>query len=141
MSILQLFYGGWERLWTLPTTTMDLSGRTVIITGANVGLGFEAAKAMYAMNPSRLIIAVRSLQKGEEAKQAILASTTKHAPPGQDRGETRMEVWELDLASFDSVKRFGQKCVQELDRLDILVENAAIATGQWGVTADGWEST
>jgi len=141
MSVLQLFQGGWERLWTLPTTTTDLSGRTVIVTGANVGLGFEAAKAMYAMNPSRLIIAVRSLQKGEEAKKAILESTKKHAPPGQDRGETRLEVWELDLASFDSVKRFAQRCVQEFDRLDVLLENAAMATGQWVVTDDGWEST
>lgn len=45
----------------------DLSGKTVVITGANVGLGFEAAKHFASMNPARLILACRSKEKGEKA--------------------------------------------------------------------------
>jgi retinol dehydrogenase 12 len=141
MSLSLLLWSAYERLWTLPTSTKDLSGRVVIITGANTGLGFEAAKSIYTMNPARLILAVRSTSKGQEAKRAILSGVTKSAPPGQDRGETNVEVWELDLASFDSVKRFSEKCARDLGRLDILLENAGIFATEWTTTVDGWESS
>lgn len=50
-----------------PVVTADLEGKTVIITGANTGLGFEAAKHFARMNPGRLILACRSQQKGDAA--------------------------------------------------------------------------
>lgn len=141
MSLSSLLWSAYERLWTLPTAVKDLSGRTVIITGANVGLGLEAAKSIYAMNPARSVLAVRSVSKGEDAKRAILFSTTKEVSLGQDRGETKLEVWELDLASFKSVKAFAERCINDLDRLDVLLNNAAIAIARWTTTADGWETT
>jgi retinol dehydrogenase 12 len=49
-----------------PVVTADLTGKTVVVTGANIGLGFEAAKHLARMNPKKLIIAVRSQEKGEE---------------------------------------------------------------------------
>ena len=49
-----------------PVVTADLTGRTVIVTGANMGLGFESAKHLARMNPKKLVIAVRSQEKGEE---------------------------------------------------------------------------
>jgi FlaA1/EpsC-like NDP-sugar epimerase len=49
-----------------PVVTADLTGKTVVVTGANMGLGFEAAKHLARMNPKKLIIAVRSQEKGEE---------------------------------------------------------------------------
>lgn len=48
-------------------THVDLSGKTVIVLGANVGLGFEAAKHFARMNPGKLILACRSQEKGEAA--------------------------------------------------------------------------
>jgi retinol dehydrogenase 12 len=57
---------------TLPMTTVDLQGRVVVITGANIGIGFEAASAFYKMNPARLIIACRNMEKGERARADIL---------------------------------------------------------------------
>ncbi|KIM23304.1 hypothetical protein M408DRAFT_27996 [Serendipita vermifera MAFF 305830] len=125
---------------TLPETVADLTRRTVIITGANVGLGFEAAKRFYAMNPSRLILAVRSVSKGEDAKKVIIESGKKEGPPGTVREETRVDVWALDLTSFESVRSFAKKCDEELDRVDILLENAAIQTLKWSLTKDGWEA-
>lgn len=53
----------------IPVPAADLTGKTVVVTGANVGLGFEAAKHFAAMKPARLIIACRSQEKGEIALQ------------------------------------------------------------------------
>jgi len=124
---------------TLPETFMDLRGRTVIVTGSNVGLGLEAAKRFYTMNPARLILAVRTFSKGEDAKRVILEAGKKEGPHGTVNGETNIEVWALDLSNFESVRKFAKKCETELERIDILLENAAVQTGDWTVTNDGWE--
>ena len=50
-----------------PLVTEDLTGKVVLVTGANIGLGFEAAKHFASMNPERLIIACRSEEKGNQA--------------------------------------------------------------------------
>ena len=134
--ILESAVNKWK---TLPDTVTDLRGRTVIVTGSNVGLGLEAAKRFYAMNPARLILAVRTLSKGEDAKRVILEGGKKVGPHGDVTGETNIEVWALDLSSFESVRKFAKKCEEELERIDILLENAAVQTGDWSVTNDGCE--
>ena len=53
-----------------PVLRADLTGKTVIVIGANTGLGFETAKHLATMNPSRLILACRSKEKGEAALQS-----------------------------------------------------------------------
>lgn len=55
--------------WTKvpPVVTADLEGKTVVVTGANTGLGFEASKHFARMNPGKLILACRSQQRGEAA--------------------------------------------------------------------------
>ena len=60
-----------------------------MITGSNVGLGFEAAVHLARLNPAKLVIACRSIAKGEEAKTHLLARIPDF------KGE--VEVWELDL--------------------------------------------
>ena len=57
--------------WTAvaPVEHVDLSGKTVVVVGANVGLGFEAAKHFAAMNPKRLVLGCRSQEKGQAALQ------------------------------------------------------------------------
>jgi retinol dehydrogenase-12 len=104
--------------------------QVVIITGSNVGLGLEAARNITALNASKVILAVRSVDKGEAAKKSIEEAT----------GRTGVvEVWELDLQRYDSVKAFAKRA-QKLPRLDIVLENAAIATDKWTI-AEGNEST
>ncbi len=116
----------------LPVIKKDLSGQIVIVTGANVGLGLETAKHLATMNPARLIIACRNLDKGEAAVLDIKAT------PGSTQA---VEVWKLDLCSFQSVKEFQKRIYSDLERLDILIENAGIATNKWDMTQDGYEMT
>ena len=115
---------------TPPYPKQDFSGRTVIVTGSNVGLGLEAARHFTRLNAAKVILGVRDVGKGEKAKGSIEASTKR---------QNVVEVWQLDLASYDSVKQFASKA-QELDRLDVVVENAGIATDKYRIFEDN-EST
>jgi retinol dehydrogenase-12 len=134
-AFLEIFGSTLYYKWlsSLPEMSKDLTGRTVIVTGANVGVGLEAARFFCNMNPARLILAVRTTSKGEEAKKEIESQDSLAR-------KTNVEVWELDLGLFESVKRFAKRCNDELERVDILVENAALGEGTWSTTADGWES-
>jgi retinol dehydrogenase-12 len=123
----------------LPLAHKDLTGRTVIVTGSNVGLGLETSRYFYAMNPARLILAVRDVNKGETAKQSILDTASKSKRTDSTTRQASLEVWSLDLSSFDSVKRFAKRCNEELERLDILLNNAAVAAGEFSLTSDGYE--
>jgi len=107
----------------------DLSGKVVIVTGANVGIGYETAKALASMKPKLLILAVRNLAKGNEALQSIQKST----------GFSGLEVVALDLASFASVKAFAQSFLKRNLPLDLLVSNAGIVSHDWVLTQDGHE--
>ncbi|KAJ7581544.1 hypothetical protein C8J56DRAFT_833656 [Mycena floridula] len=119
-----------QRLHIKPVTVADLTGKVICVTGANTGLGFEAAKHFARMNPQKLIMTVRDQEKGNKALKQLIEETNFH----------RAEVWLLDLNSFSSVQQFADKAVKELDRLDFLVENAAMLPGKSReVTKDGWE--
>jgi retinol dehydrogenase-12 len=91
------------------------------------------------MNPARLILAVRDISKGETAKQSILDTASKTKGTDSTTGQTSLEVWQLDLSNFDSVKQFSKRCHEELDRLDILLNNAALAAGEFSLSNDGYE--
>jgi retinol dehydrogenase-12 len=121
-----------QLLVTLPYPTKAFTGQTIIVTGANTGLGFEAAKHFIRLNASKVILAVRSLEKGHLAKESIL--TTCPSTP-----ETALEVWALYLSSYDSVKAFVER-VQGMKRLDAVLANAGIGTGIWK-EVEGNEST
>ena len=114
----------------LPYPTHDFSGQTIIVTGANVGLGFEAARHFTRLNAAKVILAVRSESKGAAAK-ADIESTTKRSGV--------VEVYPLDLSSYASVKQFAAK-VSELPRVDVLLENAGIAMAEYSTMEDN-EST
>ncbi|KAG1785468.1 uncharacterized protein HD556DRAFT_1458535 [Suillus plorans] len=104
-----------------PVETADLSGKTVLVVGANVGIGLEASKHFARMRSARLIIACRSEAKGKVALGEI----------GQEIGYNGCELWTVDLANFAS---------KEGGDLLILVMNAAIALPDYQSTADGWET-
>ena len=117
--VLRFFYN--QFFVKVPYPETDFSGKTVIVTGANSGLGKEAARHFTRLNAAKVIIAVRSVGKGEEAKADIEATTGRKGV---------VEVYRLDLGSYASVKSFAAK-VAELPRVDAVVENAGISTTKY----------
>ena len=108
-------------------TAADLpsfAGRTVIITGANSGLGAVTAREL-ARKGAKIVMAVRSTEKGEAAAQQITGPKT-----GQ------VEVRQLDLQDLSSVRQFADG----IDKADILINNAGIMATPYGLTVDGFES-
>ncbi|KAF3000343.1 hypothetical protein E8E14_002509 [Neopestalotiopsis sp. 37M] len=103
----------------LPLPTTDFTGKTVIVTGANTGLGKAAAQHFLRLKAAKVILACRSVAKGEEAKAEI------ERVEGHAAGSA--EVWQVDMGSFESVKRFCARA-NELERLDALVANAGLQT-------------
>ncbi|KAG2336549.1 short-chain dehydrogenase [Suillus weaverae] len=128
LSYLNFVIDQWSAL--PPVETADLSGKTVLVVGANVGIGLEASKHFARMRPARLIIACRSKAKGKAALTEIERET----------GYSGCELWILDLANFASVTAFADKFEKEVGALHILVMNAAIALPVYQHTTDGWES-
>ncbi|KAL8726732.1 MAG: hypothetical protein Q9166_006527 [cf. Caloplaca sp. 2 TL-2023] len=114
----------------LPYPETPFTDQTVIVTGANVGLGLESAHHYVRLGAAKVILAVRNLEKGEAAKRSIEES---EKPSGV------IEVWQLDLSSYESVKQFAKR-VETLPRVDVVLENAGVATRHFHITEDN-EST
>lgn len=113
-----------------PVPSSDFSGQTVVVTGATSGLGYEAAKHILRLGASKLILAVRNVSKGNKVAEEISSALSLPL--------SNIEVWELDLSSFSSVKQFGER-ISTLDRLDAVVQNAGIMTSKFTLI-EGCES-
>lgn len=125
----QCFY---EQIFVTPQyPTTDCTGRTIIVTGANTGLGKEAARHLVKLNAERVIITSRTASKGEAAAKEIEQTSTGR--------KGVVEVWDLDLENHDNVKAFGER-VKTLKRLDAIIENAGKNTMKYYEVA-GNEST
>ncbi|TFY78301.1 hypothetical protein EWM64_g5712 [Hericium alpestre] len=96
----------------------DIAGQTIIVTGANTGIGFEVAKYVIAHGAAKVILACRNPAKGTAAAEAILKETHCDA--------SAVEFWPLDLTSFASVRAFAQRYKKSDLPLDTLVNNAAL---------------
>jgi len=112
--------------WAKPNIP-DLSGKIIIVTGGNSGLGFESVKT-FAEKGAEVIMASRSVKKGEAAKSRA----------GGVKG--KIVVMKLDLQDFDSIDRFADNFMKKYDRLDILMNNAGIMTTPYFKTKDGLEA-
>jgi NAD(P)-dependent dehydrogenase (short-subunit alcohol dehydrogenase family) len=112
-----------QLLVKLPVPTASCVGKTVIVTGSNTGLGKEAARHFVRLGASTVILAVRSIEKGEAAKRDIETSTKC--------SQDVVQVWHLDMSSYESVLAFAARAEKELPRLDIAVLNAATVKTDW----------
>src|ERR1700722_2048369 len=109
-----------------PATT-SLSGKTIIVTGANTGLGFEAARQLLQLGTSTLILAVRDVAKGLRARTALLSDPRIPCTP-------TILVYELNLSSHTSVIAFVRKVNANIPVLDVLLLNGAVNTTSWTVS-------
>lgn len=99
---------------SLPPPDHDFIGQTVVITGANTGLGLEAARHMLKLNASHLILGVRNLSKGHAAKEELQKSTGRTTP---------IDIFQLNMEDYESVKGFAAS-VSSLPRVDVAILNA-----------------
>ncbi|KAK2671712.1 Short-chain dehydrogenase/reductase SDR [Fusarium oxysporum f. sp. vasinfectum] len=136
MSIASSIYGISSTIYSnlfinlpYPETKDDLSDKIMIVTGSNTGLGFEASQHLLRLGVGKLIMAVRSLDKGEKARKELL-QLTKRSPES-------IEVWHLDMASYESVKSFSARAIAELPTIDVVLANAGLATSdKFSMTED-----
>lgn len=115
-------HGFWKQVFTsVPPIPLNINlvSKVVLVTGSNVGLGLESVRQFLKLRPSRVIMAVRSLEKGEAA-----AAVLRVEFPGAD-----IQVCEIDMASFRSVQAFATRLERDLDgdRLHVAVLNAGLS--------------
>jgi NAD(P)-dependent dehydrogenase (short-subunit alcohol dehydrogenase family) len=108
----------------------DCADKTILVTGANSGLGFEATKA-FAANGATVIMACRSIDRGQQAAIELRDSVG-------DTGAT-LDVRECDLASLDSIASFATGVEQDYDAIDTLCNNAGVMAIPRQETEDGFE--
>lgn len=106
----------------------DQTGRVIVITGANSGLGYESTLAL-ARKGAHVVMASRNVQKGQVALDRVKAQV-----PDAD-----LALEALDLASLDSVRDFAGRFLAAYDRLDVLMNNAGVMAIPRRQTADGFE--
>lgn len=106
----------------------DLSGKTIVITGATSGIGKAAALVMAEKN-AEVVIAVRNVAKGEQ----VVAEAKQNHP------NSNISVRKLDLSNLESVSTFAKALKQDYKRLDVLINNAGVMMCPLSRTAEGFE--
>jgi len=107
----------------------DCSERTVAVTGANSGLGFEATEA-FARKGATVVMACRSVDRGRDAADEI----------GRSVPDADLDVRECDLADLSSVAAFAERVREDYDALHALCNNAGVMAIPRRETADGFET-
>lgn len=106
----------------------DQSGKIVIVTGSSSGIGYETARVLANKN-AKVIIAVRNLEKGENAKSRIISQNKK----------ADVDIMKIDLSDLSSVKSFANDFNSKYDKLDLLINNAGVMIPPYSKTKDGFE--
>jgi NAD(P)-dependent dehydrogenase (short-subunit alcohol dehydrogenase family) len=106
-----------------------MHGRTVLVTGANSGIGFETAAGLAQLG-ARVIVTTRDPEKSKATLEGIRARHTS----------ANVEAMELDLARLDDVRRFAKEFSARGEPLHVLVNNAGLITDRRSTTVDGYET-
>ena len=110
------------------TCKTNLAGKTVIITGANTGIGLETAVDL-SRRGARVIMACRNEEKGQKAVEMVIT-----------RSQNKDVVFsQVDLASLKSVRAFSARMLEEEPHIDILINNAGVMIPPYTKTEDGFE--
>uniref|UniRef100_A0A8C1WRZ3 Zgc:112332 n=1 Tax=Cyprinus carpio TaxID=7962 RepID=A0A8C1WRZ3_CYPCA len=120
-SIRNVFCGQWS-------SSVRLDDKTVIITGANTGIGKETVRDL-AKRGARVIMACRDLEKAEEARKELM----------EDSGNQNIVANKLDLSDTKSIRAFAELINKEEKQVNILINNAGIMMCPYSKTADGFE--
>jgi NAD(P)-dependent dehydrogenase (short-subunit alcohol dehydrogenase family) len=116
-----------SRKWTA-SDVPDQSGRVAIVTGSNTGIGYGAA-AVLADKGAHVVLAVRNVGRGNDAKGRITASSPNAV----------VAVQELDLTSLESIRKAADELRAAHPRIDLLINNAGVMYTDKATTKDGFE--
>ena len=114
--------------WTTDNI-QNLSGKVVIVTGANSGIGFETALTL-SLKRAHVILGCRTVEKGNNAIERIK----------EHDSQVTVETMKLDLAELQSVENFSEEFKNNFTKLHILINNAGIMKTPFQRTVDGYES-
>ena len=106
----------------------DQAGRTILVTGANSGLGLRSAEAL-ASRGARVLMGCRNQEKAAVALETVKNAAADAAP----------EVMPLDLADLDDVRTCAKQLTDKLDQLDVLMNNAGVMAIPHQRTKQGFE--
>ena len=112
--------------WTINDAKKQ-TGRLAIVTGANIGLGFDTALAL-AGKGCQVILACRNIEKAKQAQQQIVSAHPK----------AKGECMALDLSSLKSVRAFAAAFKKKHKTLDLLINNAGIMMPPYSLSEDGF---
>lgn len=113
-------------------TDASFAGKTVVLTGATSGLGYEAAIKFLNLGVDTLIIGCRNVQRGDAVKTELEKRTNR---------PDVIRIWELEMHSFQSIKNFADRVDTEVSQLDIAVLNAGLWNRDYKASPEGWEET
>ncbi|RFU75300.1 hypothetical protein TARUN_6937 [Trichoderma arundinaceum] len=118
------------------TDKAPLTDLTIVITGATSGIGYEAARALYATG-AKLFIVARDANKAKTTVEKIVSSI----PPIEGRRYQDVEVISMDMESLASVRLAAEEILNKANHINILTNNAGIAGIPFGHTKEGFERT
>ncbi|KAF2716768.1 oxidoreductase [Polychaeton citri CBS 116435] len=107
----------------------DLSGKVILVTGGNAGLGKETVLQLAKHNPREIFLAARNASKAAAAIDEINSKVPN----------SRVTFLQLDLTSFAAIKKAAEDFQARADRLDILINNAGIMAVPYSKTEEGYE--
>ncbi|KAF5007598.1 hypothetical protein FDECE_6084 [Fusarium decemcellulare] len=117
------------------SSSIDLTGKTAIVTGATAGIGLEICRQYLISKLSNLVVPARNLSKGERVKQALLSDpAVKAANP-----TATIKVIQLDTETYSSAQRFATDFKAEFSDLHLLILNAGIGTHEKEMSSTGHE--
>lgn len=105
--------------------------KTIVITGANTGIGFATAK-QFIQHGHHVVLACRNMEKTAEAQHHLQSIINKS-------GTGKVESIQLDLNSLSSVQQTANEVLSRFDKIDVLVNNAGLMTPYLETTVDGFE--
>jgi NAD(P)-dependent dehydrogenase (short-subunit alcohol dehydrogenase family) len=120
---------------SIPAGIVDLTGKTIIITGGNQGLGFETARLLLALKASTIILAVRTPSKGEAARDLLFGDPTVQ----KENPKASIIVMKVDKSSYDSVITFAEAVKREVPVLHVLLLNAGCGQLNFELAPTGHE--
>ncbi|KAL3939433.1 MAG: hypothetical protein SGBAC_005835, partial [Bacillariaceae sp.] len=146
MSLHQMYHLRQSHVVGIPKSKVPyyggkhLKGQTIVITGANAGIGKETVYQLACMGAQRIVLLCRSEQRGKQAEWDIRMKLSTQ-PPWEHGNDTDLLVCQCDLSDFVSIFTavHNLKSNGAIDKVDVLINNAGLVMGTHSKSKDGYE--